>query len=182
MPTRPARRYREKDAHCRNDAGDTPLLAAIRQCDTDHVKRLINSRSVKIANKHDGATPLMAVLYLPSPHNIALIRRMLEEGADVNAVDDDGTSVIFHVPRDDRIAYRMLIAAGANIDQESLSCSCRHTLLIGAVQSNSPDHVRLYIELGADVNYPGTHGRPLEQATKRGFEACADVLSAAGAH
>jgi uncharacterized protein len=184
MPTRASRRNRQKPPLQqqkklgRNEDGNSALLAAIEDGDdVDEMMRLITPQSANIPNRYTGRSALMAVLEcIPSPYNICLIRRLIEDGADVNAVNDEGAAVIFHVDKTDKVAYRMLMAAGACIDTESVQCPCHHTLLIGAVQANDVEYVKLLIQLGANVNHKNEHGLPLEQAIKQEFTEVANVL------
>jgi ankyrin repeat protein len=188
MPTKSSRRNRDATktvTKCcaRNSNGNTALLEAIiNGNDLDTMLHLVTPQSVNIANRFDGITPLMAVLdNIPSPQNIALLRRMIEDGANVFAVDDEGAEVIFHVHDEDKHAYRILMAAGVSIDTESAQCSCHHTLLIGAVQDNNAEFVKLLIELGANVNHSNKHGYALQQAASKGFTEIVELLMKAGA-
>ena len=168
----------------RDENGDTTLLRAIKSGDGDieRIKGLIDARNVNVANRLDGTTPLMAVLmHVTTPVNITLIRLMLEEGANVHAFNDIRRSVLFHVDPTDVIAYRMLIGAGIDIDEESLECECRHTVLVSAIQHNDQDGLRMFINLGANVNHRHIGGLPLDMAIRKGFMECADILEDAGA-
>lgn len=145
--------------------------------------RLITPQSVNVANSKTGKTPLMRVVQkIASPHSLPLVRRMIEVGANVNAVDDEGTAVIMHVGgAEDKHVLAMLVEAGANIDEESVHCQCRHTLLISAVQDSDVEFAKVLIRLGADVNYKNKHGLPLQQAMNNGCTEMVELLVSSGA-
>jgi len=67
-----------------------------------------------------GMTPLMAAV---STNQKEVVRFLIAQGADVNAVDNNGTTVLMHakdafVKFNDNTIFKLLVSLGANLDAE----------------------------------------------------------------
>ncbi|GAA1007667.1 hypothetical protein GCM10009556_019550 [Acrocarpospora pleiomorpha] len=104
------------------------------------------------------------------------VRAILLDGADPNAVDEDGTPLVelaVHYRRTD--VLRVLVEFGANLDVPSLL----HNLVAG---QDLPDMLPVLLELGADANARDSTGwMPLHFVSAYGYQGSARVLLNAGA-
>ena len=82
------------------------------------------------------------------------IKRLIEEGADVNVKDNDGRSPLHYVGS--AVAAKLLIEAGADVNAKD---NYEDSPLHQAVNKGNADLVKLLIEEGADVNAKGFAGR-----------------------
>jgi ankyrin repeat protein len=126
-----------------------------------------------------GATPLMfAALY----GDAASVRVLIDRGADVNAVNDEGaTALMWAVP--DLEKTTLLLAAGASVNAQS--ADSRTPLLIAAGIRHSAPVVRLLLDKGANIKVraPGLFGEttPLLQAAFIGDAETFKLLAGRGA-
>lgn len=82
----------------------------------------------------------------------AQMRKLIAQGADVNARDKDGlTSLMWAARKGDVEAARLLIEARADVNVRDCG-SAGWTPLMHAIHKNQNDLARLLIERGADVN------------------------------
>jgi uncharacterized protein len=92
-------------------------------------------------------------------YKMANTTRLLSEGADVNAADDDGfTPLHAAASRDSRDIVRLLVDAGADVNAKS---KMGETPLYNAVRNTTPaglDIMRLLRESGADPTVETANG------------------------
>jgi ankyrin repeat protein len=94
----------------------------------------------------------------------AQIRKLIAQGADVNARDKDGLTPLMRAAREGRTEIaRALVEAGADMNVRDCA-SAGWTPLMHAIHKNQNDLARLLIERGADVN--ATTGDCREGKTK----------------
>ena len=109
----------------------------------------------------------------------AVLDLLLANGADINAMNDDGITILHIVTDPD--AVRLLIKRGASIEARDKR---GWTPLIEQAnnQQNGPDVVAALLARGADPNAEGHNGETaLSFARETGDRAFIDVLTASGA-
>lgn len=167
------------DLEARNDRwGYTPLHSAIGNRNLAAVTALLDAGADIEADAGDiWGTPLISatrwISGIPGEHNramIAIIDALLEAGAAVNAVDEDGDSPLLNVLADGRIG--LFPATGPDRD----SAADAHAQAI-------VDLVLRLLEAGADPGVQGGWGRqtPLHEAAEYRTPVLAQVLLDAGA-
>lgn len=127
---------------------------------------------------HWGETALM-----PAVRNAPLggVKALIAAGADVNARDAKGASVLEHAVKSSReyaaAVVAALLDAGADFSAET-----QQRVMIPAAQSARPEVLCLLLERGADVNLPLQHGNTLlHYAVSNANPGGCEVLLAAGA-
>jgi len=112
--------------------------------------------------------------------NIALVRRELSRGADVNAKDSDGFTVLhLAVANNHKNIAELLIAKGADVNAKLVDAS---TALHYATGNGHKEIAELLIANGADVNAKRKKGgTPLHQAAISGHKEIVELLIAKGA-
>lgn len=95
-----------------------PLIAALSQKKLAAAEVLIDKTPPEKLHKPDmyGVTPLMMVA--SNPHYLVrnLLEKLVQKGADINAVDNDGRNALMHVCSED--TAEALIKMGANVLQK----------------------------------------------------------------
>ncbi len=125
-----------------------------------------------------GETALMsAVRHAP----LGGVKALMAAGADVNARDAKGVSVLEHAVKSSREHAADVVAAlldgGADFSAET-----QHRVMIPAAQSARPEVLCLLLERGADVNLPLQYGSTLlHYAVSNANPGVCEVLLAAGA-
>lgn len=107
------------DVNASRKDGFTGLHCACSGWEVDAAKEWLRAGANVNARSEEGATPLMV-----GARCAEIVRLLIESGADVNAVDDDGHSALAYAviqqstARSDEpsIVVERLIAAGANVD------------------------------------------------------------------
>ena len=162
------------------DSAATAVVQLLRAGDFKTVRTRI-ARDPKLANARGpgGATPFMfATLYA----DLATVRDLLDLGADSNARNDAGATVLMWAVSDTAKA-RALIARGADVNVRS--ADGRTALMIAAGQPGSAPVVKLLLEKGADVHVvgPSLFGQTgaLTEAAYANNEEVFRMLVAAGA-
>ena len=163
------------DVNMADGEGYTPLHEAVRFGNIEAARALIEAgANINASAERDGYTPLHEVSRgheIPGAH-IAIadtVLLLVAAGADVNATDDQGKTVLHRLPRayrypgggdltksiqevraDMESALRMLIDAGADVNVRDQDGA---TPLHAAVEYGIPvDIVQAMIDAGADVN------------------------------
>ena len=108
----------------------------VRKLDAETQKRL-NNALLEEVNKPKGKI------------NMAEIRSLLEQGADVNAKDNIDTALFLALRNCNTELARLLIDNGANINAKT---TYGETMLHEAARGDSPDMVKFLLEKGLDVN------------------------------
>ena len=108
------------------------------------------------------------------------VRQLVDAGADVNAIDQDGNPFLQQAVWRDHVAVaRVLIDAGADVNAKD---SEDNPLLHEAIWWGHLEVAQVLIDAGADVNAKDTDGNPLlHEAIWRGHTEVARVLVDAGA-
>lgn len=108
------------------------------------------------------------------------LARLLDTGADINALDQHGQTSLMLTARDGQVdVVRLLVDRGAALDH---SAKYRLTALMLAVIGGHPEIVRLLVNAGADTTLrgsgaPGFHGRTaLDLATAAGRRDLEELL------
>ena len=156
------------------------IATLIRSGDTRAVRRELR-RNPKLANARaiGGATPLMFASFYS---DVALVREMLERGADPNVRNDAGATALMWAVGDlDKT--RALLDRG--VDLNVRSTDGRTALMIAAGTQGATPIVKLLLERGADVNVvgPALYGptTALTEAAMAGNLDAFKLLVAAGA-
>lgn len=122
---------------------------------------------------HQGKTALMAAA---NRGDAALVRALLDLGADANAVNRaGGTALMYAAWSGDLGSVQLLLDNGAEINRQAIDGWS--ALMMAAAQGH--DHaVRLLLERGADVNASDNHAwTSLMRAVYRGYEETVKVLA-----
>jgi hypothetical protein len=125
-----------------------------------------------------GTTPLMHAALLG---DVARIRKLLSEGADVNAASPDGATALLYVAGGNRPdAVQILLAAGADV---SKATNHGTTALMNASAGGDLRSVDLLLKAGPDPNSRDADGHTaLWIATQRNQWEIVKLLKLAGAH
>lgn len=162
------------------DPAAADLMEAIRQGDTQRITAAVSNGQTPVAGRGSGgATPLMyAALY----GDAALVRTLLDRGADPNAADEgQASALMWAIP--DLEKTKLLLDRGADV--LARSDDGRTPLMIAAGLPGAELVVRLLIERGAKVKErgPSLFGEisPLILAAYNGDEATFRLLIEKGA-
>jgi ankyrin repeat protein len=114
--------------------------------------------------------------------DVAKIRSLIEDGADVNVKTSYGETPLFKAAQaGHREAVELLLASGADVNAASgMSCAA----LFIAIARGHKDIAQILIENGADVNAKTGKGgfTPLHEAAGKGRRDLVELLIAAGAN
>lgn len=164
----------EKSAHGSSKA--KALLTAIRAADQPAVARLLANRSLASRADRHGSTPLMYATLYADP---SLMGLLIEQGANVNAADEAGTTALM-LAAGDADKVRLLVKHGAKVDVRSELG--RTPLLIAATYVGNTETVKLLLQSGAKVTDRDKFGETvLTSAAKRGDANVLEALITAGA-
>ena len=110
--------------------------------------------------------------------NVALVRSLLADGADVNAAQGDGSTALHWAAyRDDPDMARTFLAAGADVGAKTRNGE--YTPLFLAARNGGAAVIELLLEGGADANTPNGIGTtPLMLAAASGKSEAVEVLLA----
>ena len=160
-----------------NSAGYRMTEAAGRD-DLDEVKRLLDLGISADCRNSYGWTPFMVALWNGMDR---CAETLFKAGADINALDTGGDSVLSHAcVRNEPECIKRILKYGPDLD---LCETNGDSPLYKAVRENNPECVKLLLEAGADVNKKGTDGwTALHRASRQtGCDMCAKLLIEAGA-
>jgi len=184
------------DPNSRNVFGATPLMAAVAAEDEASVDLLTGAgASVDAAPNPDlpgflfggGRTPLMWAAFR---RNAVLVRKLLQHGAKVNAFTGVGSALTQAAWVSDAKIARLLLDAGADVNQRDLKWEFTPLHWAAASEYASTVLVTLLLERGAEVNaaggqpvdnFMGVPQTPVMLALQRGETAIVSTLRQAGA-
>lgn len=107
------------------------------------------------------------------------VRTMLANGADINAVNDEGVTILHIVTDPDAVS--LLVGKGANVEARDKR-GWTPLLMQTNNQENGPDVVAALLAHGADPNAVGNDGETaLSFARETGLEPFSDIVTANGA-
>ena len=159
-----------------NKYGGTPLYSAIGHHDTELAHALLDAGAK--ANPAPGCNrfPLTRAVVMGTPRRakkMALVRRLIQEGADVNA----DTPLHWAVRGGDVEMVRELLAAGADVN---VVHDCGETALMWAAEHGNEANVRLLLRAGADPRVKNKKGETAaDMARKKSHAAVAAILDEA---
>jgi len=147
-----------------------PLINAIINNDIETVKSFIKSKNININ----------ILNYAIKENNIEIVLLLLENGADVNAKNNNGETCLYYATKENNIEIvQLLLENGADINAIN---NYGKTPLIYSIWSNNKDIVELLIQKGADVNAKNNYGdTPLYYAIKENNKDIVELLIQKGA-
>lgn len=172
------------DVNAMCDKYTTALLAAVQSSNFEIMEYLLEKGADATARctgeEHAmGATPLILSTFTMSAKSA---KHLIEKGADVNAVDDEGmTALVCAAWCPDSDMVKMLLEHGSSdVNHHSWK---RGTALQAAAAKGSEDCCELLLEHGANVNGPpeSTVAPPIWLAAKEGDLECFQILMEKGA-
>ena len=133
-----------------------------------------------------GHSLLLSIIPLPNIHlaaelgSIRQVRRFIEKGVDINAVNEDGeTPLHMAVFNRNKDVFEFLIANGAEVNAKS---NDGDTILHDVAWAGETEMVSILIKHGADVNARDNSGdTPLHEAVRKGRTAAVKQLIMNGA-
>ena len=155
---------------------DEKLLDAINENTFEEVVKLITAGANVNAADESGYTALM---YAAEFKEKEIAKLLVEQGADVNAVNKQGTSVyeiFIHLYGKNSEIVEFLVQHGAKTNV--------HNLFIEAIKNNNTDEVLKFINNGANLNhifYIPSEYTPLSMAAKYDSKEVAELLIEHGA-
>ncbi len=151
--------------------------AAVQIGDTATVQKMLADKK-QLATSADeyGFQPIHLMDMYPDE---AILNLLLENGADINARNDDGVTIL-HIVTDPN-AVPMLVKSGAMIDARDKN-GWTPLIMQADNQENGPDVVEALLSEGANPNAKGENGvTALALAKETGNQSLIDVLKAGGA-
>lgn len=109
--------------------------------------------------------------------NFQAVKRLIDDGADVNAVNRNGNTILWTAVSDDQVAIaKLLLSYGADVNQQNQD---GRSLLHQAAWDVHVGVIELLLAHGADVNAWDSRGRtPLHEAVLReNLEGSAELLA-----
>jgi ankyrin repeat protein len=165
------------DINSKNMDGETVLMNAIQNGNTELVELLIKNGAEINGKSKDGETALM---YAAQNGNTELVARLIKNGAEINGKSKDGeTALMFAIFENHTEIVELLIENGANINAQDKKGD---TALLLAVQSGHEKVVELLIKNGAKINDQNKNGATaLMCAAQNGHEKVVELLIKRGA-
>lgn len=162
------------------DTGDTALHIASWHGWPDNVRVLLANGANASLYNHNKKTPLQLI----QGGGDKLVSLLLAHGADVNASDNDGTTLLHDAClRQDRILVDHLLKSGANVAATKTNGSTPlHEACLGEADPRGWAAAWVLLQHGADVNTAMLDGRtPLHIACQRDYETMANLCIVNGA-
>ena len=130
--------------------GDTPLMTAIAADSIPLVEFMLKQNADPNIEVDDGYTCLLTAIESDSPDSIAIVKRLLAAGADINAIGPNGwTPLHMAAARGHVEKCRLLIDAGANVNRRK-EIDASETPLMEAAFCGQPETTKLLLAAGAD--------------------------------
>lgn len=192
-----------KDEEDDDEAGDSPLILAIRkEIDMDIIRSLVEKGADVNYKSYEGETPLSTAIYAndtevvqyllekgadangdeeirplsfaASVGSLQIVKLLVEYGANVNNQNESGSTALLRTNKVD--IARFLIENGANVNAKDLYDGM--TSLIGAAARQNVELVKLLLEKGADKSIRDAEGKnALDYAKERNYEEIIALLS-----
>ena len=165
---------------------ETPLHFASREGNAEVAHLLVGHGASINARNNEGQTPGHLLLAMDSDDlDIGIIRFFLERGADVNAADNNHSTLLHEALYSGSAeAARLLLEHGANINaRNNEGQTPRHLLLAMDTEDIDIDTIRFFLERGADVDaVDNDHSTLLHKASYSGNTEVARLLFEHGAN
>ena len=130
--------------------GDTPLMTAIAADSIPLVDFMLEQKADPNVDVDDGYTCLLTAIESDSADSIAIVKRLLAAGADINAIGTNGwTPLHMAAARGHVEKCRLLIEAGANVNRRK-EIDASETPLMEAAFCGQPETTKLLLAAGAD--------------------------------
>lgn len=161
---------------------DRPLIDELMEDNAEGVADSVKFGSDPNAVGYEGVTPAMYAIH---QGKYAAFAELLENGADVNAQDSLGRSVMsMSAALEDSRFLKAAIASGGDVNL--VNNTSRHTPgdtpIFNAIKAKRPENVQILIDAGADIEVTNGSGRkPLHVASSFLALGCAIKLVDAGA-
>lgn len=160
---------------------DNALIGAAWKGNVPEAQRLIE-RGANVNARDE--TSHSAYLIAAAQGDVDLLRLTLNNGADVDSVDKwNGTGLTRAAELGHVEVVRRLLQTDIELDHtdHNGNTALHLAILLGCDEKRHTEVVRLLIDAGADVNFPGTSdGTPLSVARERRCTTMAAILEAAG--
>ncbi|KAK9892050.1 hypothetical protein WA026_018249 [Henosepilachna vigintioctopunctata] len=135
--------------------GDTPLHIACSEANSRCIEGILHLKPNTNVQNHILYTPLHSFLKRP-PRNEAILRKLLDAGANPNIADADGNSPLHTLalqPETDktRIFVSLLVEHKANVNSTN---DFKETPLHNAIYEGNEGYVKILLESGASINFP----------------------------
>ncbi|RID81156.1 hypothetical protein BRARA_A03754 [Brassica rapa] len=163
------------DANTKDEAGDTPLVHAVRQGQIDTAKYLLDHGADPNIASELGAT---ALHHAAGTGEIELVKELLSNGVPVDSQSESGTPLIWAAGHDQKDALEVLLEHNANPNAETED---NVTPLLSAVAAGSVACLELLVKAGAKANVFAGGATPLHIAADIGDLELINCLLKAGA-
>ena len=143
------------DASSRGEAVDErtkALFSMIRNDEFKATREMLHDKTLIESKNRHGCTPLMHAALYADPELVAML---LDLGADVNALDDDGMTALMYAIADVR-KVKLLLAKGANVSQQSKLG--RNAFLLASAYAGNSAVIEALLNAGGDVRYSDKRG------------------------
>lgn len=158
------------------EAAAVDVFAAIRDDDRMKIKEFAGANANLAMRDRNGVTPL---LYASAMGSVEAMKLLIQSGADVNSVDNGGSSPLLWAACDP-VRVSLLLKNGANAKGKTMAG--RTPLMAAAHCQSAEESVRLLLAAGADVNAVADDKQtPLIEASLTGGPRIMRMLLAAGA-
>ena len=160
------------DINTKGNSGESLLFKAVEKGQFDRVAELISQGADPNTQDQKGERP--------SCSESAIIKLLIEKGADINATDDwDNTFMCEAIKQNDLELAYFLVEKGIDVNKR---CYFDEQAIIKAVKAQNMTLVQFLAENGADVNSIGYFKKNvMDYAQKEGNQEIIDYLRSQGA-